>query len=154
MVIALVKLRSLLFSNCNSSDLLNWFSLIASWYVIIPSPGIKPVGSIPCLFKWPPANTTPASANVDKGVYAPSFNAPPAYPIPLDASVFVPVRDKRFCFAVNNNPVGFLISAKYFVKRATSSTADNGAKIPPLNTKSLYSEGFMYLIISLREKEV
>ncbi len=30
--------------------------------------GDRPVGSVPCLFKWPPNATKPAWAKVDKGV--------------------------------------------------------------------------------------
>jgi hypothetical protein len=75
------------------------------------------VGSSPCLFKCPPANPTRACPIVDNGVYAPSFKAPPAYPAPLDASVFVPIRDKIFSLAKNKSPFGFFISAKNLVKR-------------------------------------
>jgi hypothetical protein len=53
------------------------------------------------------------------------------------ASVLVPTRDKIFCLAANNIPLGLLISVKYLVKRATSSAADVGAKIPPRIIKSL-----------------
>jgi hypothetical protein len=60
---------------------------------------------------------------VDKGVYAPSFKPPPAYPKPLDASVFVPIRERIFSLAKNKSPFGFFISAKNFVKRATSSSS-------------------------------
>ena len=101
------------------------------------APGNKPVGSSPCLFKCPPENPIRACPIVDNGVYAPSFKAPPPYPKPLDASVFVPIRERIFCLAKNKSPFGFFISAKYFVKRATSSSAFNGAKIPPRIVKSL-----------------
>jgi hypothetical protein len=69
--------------------------------LLILAPGNKPVGSSPCLFRCVPANPTRACPIVDNGVYTPSFKPPPAYPKPLDASVFVPIRERIFSLAKN-----------------------------------------------------
>ena len=57
-------------------------------------------GFIPCLFKWPPPATTPAWANVDKGVYAYSFNNLGAWKVPPCTGAAV--ADNTFCLAVNS----------------------------------------------------
>ena len=92
---------------------------------------------MPCLFKCVPVNPTSACPKVEMGVKIPSLMAPLPYAVVVDASVFVPDLDNRFCFATNKRPFGFWISVKYFVKRATSSAALKGAKMPPRNIKSL-----------------
>jgi hypothetical protein len=55
----------------------------------------------------------------------------------LDASVFTPVLESRFCLATNNKPLGLFLSNIYLVNLTTSSAALNGAYAPPLKRKSL-----------------
>ena len=84
---------------------------------------------MPCLFKWLPNATRPASANVFNGEYIPSFN------IPL-VCVRTAVRDNNCCLAIKINPLGDFKSVNILPKRLISVIESWAADIPPLRIKS------------------